>query len=239
MKKNFLVVFLIIILITTGAVYYFYGVQKNSGNQVFCTQEALLCPDGSYVARHGNKCAFDSCPNKGPFEGRLKSDGSGFWLITDSPDKNSQGVAYAMPLEIKTSSASTELVGNKVKVFGVFGEGNTFKVDRFEDLGDVTLGEVGVGKTVFINGVRITLNKIVQDSRCPVGVQCIWAGSVTANITLKSDTDSETTTIESNKPPKAFDSFLISIENITPSKVVSQEIAPQNYVLTFKVVTSE
>lgn len=30
--------------------------------QVACTQEAKLCPDGSYVGRTGPKCEFAQCP---------------------------------------------------------------------------------------------------------------------------------------------------------------------------------
>jgi len=33
-----------------------------SGEQVACTQEARLCPDGSYVGRTGPKCEFAACP---------------------------------------------------------------------------------------------------------------------------------------------------------------------------------
>ncbi len=32
--------------------------------QVFCTQEAKLCPDGSYVGRKGPKCEFEACPTQ-------------------------------------------------------------------------------------------------------------------------------------------------------------------------------
>ena len=31
-------------------------------DQVFCTQEAKLCPDGSYVGRTGPQCEFAACP---------------------------------------------------------------------------------------------------------------------------------------------------------------------------------
>src|SRR5258706_9652825 len=33
------------------------------GDGVVCTQEAKLCPDGSYVGRTGPKCEFAACPN--------------------------------------------------------------------------------------------------------------------------------------------------------------------------------
>jgi hypothetical protein len=29
----------------------------------FCTQEAMECPDGSYVGRSGSKCEFAECPS--------------------------------------------------------------------------------------------------------------------------------------------------------------------------------
>ncbi len=35
---------------------------KSIPNQVICTMEAKLCPDGSYVGRHGPNCEFDKCP---------------------------------------------------------------------------------------------------------------------------------------------------------------------------------
>ncbi|HEY4488520.1 MAG TPA: hypothetical protein VJB97_03300, partial [Candidatus Paceibacterota bacterium] len=37
------------------------GVAQSEG-AVMCTQEAKLCPDGSYVSRTGLNCAFAACP---------------------------------------------------------------------------------------------------------------------------------------------------------------------------------
>lgn len=35
---------------------------ENSDENIFCTQDAKLCPDGSYVGRSGPKCEFTPCP---------------------------------------------------------------------------------------------------------------------------------------------------------------------------------
>jgi len=247
--KKFTIISLGVIALLMAAVaitYYFYRPEESrenlndNENQVACTQEAFLCPDGSYVGRHGDKCAFDLCPNAGPFTGKLEQVSSGFRLLMNSPDKTGPEVSYSLPLEIKVSNVLGQFINQRVEVFGVFIKNNVFKVDRLENapITDATLGEVGVGKTTFVNGARITLNKVVQDSRCPVDVQCIQAGSVTANISLKSDTDSETINIESGKSPIQFDSFFVSLENIAPSKVASHELDPQSYILTFKVIPS-
>jgi len=54
------------ILLVSFAGYLNYSIwQLNSpagSGQVACTQEAKLCPDGSYVGRTGPKCEFVSCP---------------------------------------------------------------------------------------------------------------------------------------------------------------------------------
>jgi hypothetical protein len=39
-------------------------VPDNIGNNAVCTQEAKLCPDGSYVSRTGPNCEFSACPEE-------------------------------------------------------------------------------------------------------------------------------------------------------------------------------
>ncbi|KKU49601.1 MAG: hypothetical protein UX71_C0010G0011 [Parcubacteria group bacterium GW2011_GWA1_47_10] len=98
-------------------------------------------------------------------------------------------------------------------------------------------GAIGVGETKNVNGVRITLNKIVEDSRCPSDVQCIWAGRLVANVTLKSDTDEQTLDLASDAAPKTFDTFLVSIAGISPEKLVSEPST--SYKITFKVENNQ
>ncbi|MEX1997825.1 MAG: TspO/MBR family protein [Candidatus Andersenbacteria bacterium] len=38
--------------------------QDDAGGRTFCTQEAKLCPDGSYVGRTGPNCEFAACPGE-------------------------------------------------------------------------------------------------------------------------------------------------------------------------------
>ncbi|MFA6354465.1 MAG: hypothetical protein WCX12_02155 [Candidatus Paceibacterota bacterium] len=239
-NKKIILAVLIIVIIGGGA----YGLSKflnrtpADSQGIACTQEALLCPDGSYVSRTGSKCKFAACPNQPSFTGTLRQNAENFSLIFSSPENGGE-VSYVLPLVFESSSTIGQLVGQKIRVFGTFTEGITLSVNRFEklsgDAGDPTLGEIGIGKSVFINGVRITLNRISQDSRCPTDVQCIQAGWVTTNVTLQSDTDKETRDISSNAAPVAFDSFKISIESIKPSRVANSTPKPENYLITFRV----
>ena len=58
MKKNLII--LIIIAISATAMYIVSGYPKKQ--TVVCTQEALICPDGSAVGRSGPNCTFAPCP---------------------------------------------------------------------------------------------------------------------------------------------------------------------------------
>lgn len=42
--------------------YSIWQLSSNAAEPVFCTQEAKLCPDGSYVGRTGPNCEFTLCP---------------------------------------------------------------------------------------------------------------------------------------------------------------------------------
>lgn len=225
------------ILIAIGAAHWY--IRKNAEEPVLCPADAFQCPDGSYVGRRGPLCALSPCPNQESFTGILKQDASGFWLILGAPEGGME-VAYAMPLTVNVSNVIGQLVGKNVRVYGSFTEGAELAVDRLEglsgDAGNPTLGEVAVGESIFVNGVRITLNRIVQDSRCAVNVQCVWAGNVTANVTLKSNTDNETRDIVSDAAPVGFDSYQISIVKVKPLPVAGPELLkPERYLVTFRV----
>lgn len=55
------IIILAVVLIGGGTVYYYYAI-KAQPKPVACTEEAKLCPDGSYVSRTGPDCEFAECP---------------------------------------------------------------------------------------------------------------------------------------------------------------------------------
>lgn len=68
-KKHIRLSFLIFfsVLLIAGILFWFQSfkqqsVTDNNNQQVACTMEAKLCPDGSSVGRFGPKCEFAPCP---------------------------------------------------------------------------------------------------------------------------------------------------------------------------------
>ena len=64
--KNMGLVIVLIALVAAGYIYYNSRTKTtpvtNSDEQVFCTQDALECPDGSFVGRVAPTCEFAACP---------------------------------------------------------------------------------------------------------------------------------------------------------------------------------
>jgi len=235
MSKKILISVLVILAAIIGFLYY--NKQTPSDEQIACTMDALMCPDGSGVGRSGPKCEFEACPQQASFVGELQQTAGGeFQLVVPSPDATTQEVTYALPLEIRVSNALQDFIGKNVVVYGAFTTGNLYRVETLTEAtdSDITIGTVALGETKLINRVRITLNEITQDSRCPIDAVCIQAGSVTANVTLQSDTDKETVEITEGTSI-AFDIFRISIISVAPAPMASQPIDTAAYRIVFKV----
>jgi Leucine-rich repeat (LRR) protein len=57
----------------------------DTGNQVACTQEAKICPDGTAVGRSGPNCEFAACPAAKPTGGKvLNLSGQGLTKVPNS-----------------------------------------------------------------------------------------------------------------------------------------------------------
>lgn len=97
---------------------------------------------------------------------------------------------------------------------------------------EVTLG---IGQKGNFDILSITLNKLVQDSRCPMDVQCIQAGSVTVSVTLSDGTKTETKNFSSDKEPQTFGVYKIYIKNVEPLKDSKKETTTADYKITFNV----
>ena len=61
MIKTRNIVLMIVVIIVVAGVGYF-TLRDGVVEQIACTQEALMCPDGSSVSRTGPNCEFSTCP---------------------------------------------------------------------------------------------------------------------------------------------------------------------------------
>ncbi len=90
-----------------------------------------------------------------------------------------------------------------------------------------------IGETGNVDGPKVTPLAVLEDSRCPQGVQCVWAGRVriTARIDLGSGSQSRDLTL--GEPQQVADGTLTLVE-VLPAKRKDQPIYPDEYRFGFR-----
>lgn len=164
MSKNIKILYLVLIFVSISGIFVTlsFNLTKNNSdqNQIVCTADAKMCPDGSYVGRTGPKCDFAACPNV---------------------DKN------------------------------------VTKINQKIELGNI----------------NITPLEVVSDSRCPSGVQCIWAGTVVLKVKLEKGAIVKEVDMEIEKSI-IFEGEEVSLVSVSPEKN-QKEILSSDYNFTFSV----
>jgi hypothetical protein len=92
-----------------------------------------------------------------------------------------------------------------------------------------TMGQVMTGLSV-----SITPHKVIDDSRCPTDVQCIWAGTVKVKVTIKTPTETSDETLELGKPMQKG-AYTITFTELTPSPHSGETIPDSSYRFVFVV----
>lgn len=246
MTKNLAIVLLFLLLCAIAGVGIYSITSNRPTPPVFaCTMDALVCPDGSAVGRTGPNCAFAACPTGGRISGTfVTKNGSSTLTVLAEGGLAAENI---VPLDLHGVDVPPGLTGKHVTLEGVYQSGNTFVVSAFimptstaTSSAPATSGSpingvaLSIGESRAIGGVNITLNRIVSDSRCPVDVRCIQAGSLTVNLTLQGELDTETADVSSQSPHQ-FGSYLVSITKISPEKKSSTAYDPSSFRVSFSV----
>lgn len=106
--------------------------------------------------------------------------------------------------------------------------------------GDQTLLPTGINKPVTGFGVTITPIKVLEDSRCPVDVTCIQAGTVKMTAKVRIDQQgTESVETFSLGVPVSVGGGTITLVRVNPTKSAGGEIPSSNYQFSFKVVGIE
>ncbi len=89
---------------------------------------------------------------------------------------------------------------------------------------------LAIGEKMIVNGTIISPDKVLQDSRCPVDVQCIQAGTVTVHLT----TGDSGATLTLGQP-QTVAGMTIKLVSVTPAKQSKVTIVPSDYRFTFTI----
>lgn len=90
-----------------------------------------------------------------------------------------------------------------------------------------------IGQSVYVEGPRVTPLAVVEDSRCPEGVQCVWAGRVRISARIDLGARSETRELTLHKPEQVADGSLELIE-VRPARKRDTAIPNADYRFAFR-----
>lgn len=85
-----------------------------------------------------------------------------------------------------------------------------------------------IGETVMAGPVSITPERVVEDSRCPAGTQCIWAGRVR----IAAQVDGAPTELTLGQPVSARGGN-VALAEVNPPKRKDAELYPDEYRFGF------
>ena len=93
----------------------------------------------------------------------------------------------------------------------------------------------GLGQYAQVDGLRIRPIRVVEDSRCPTDVQCVWAGRLVVETEVSGGAPYQLRQLELGKPSGvAGAGGTVTLVAAQPPKMAGSEISREAYRFTFQ-----
>jgi len=99
--------------------------------------------------------------------------------------------------------------------------------------------KVTFGKTKRFDGGRLKIKflDVIEDSRCPEGVNCIWAGTARIKIAIIENDNSCEYEIETNGSHQSieYDGFVVELRSLEPNRKENDATVKEQYIATISI----
>ena len=92
----------------------------------------------------------------------------------------------------------------------------------------------GLGQVATVNGVRIRPIQVLEDSRCPALVRCVWEGRLTVRARMNGSGWTQIRDFQLGVL-QAVDQYRVTLIAAEPQKAAPGEIDPRAYRFTFAI----
>lgn len=96
------------------------------------------------------------------------------------------------------------------------------------------IARAGIAQTAYVNGPKVTPLAVLEDSRCPLRTQCIWAGQVRVLVRLQTGQGYRNEELTSGKPIQVMDGLLTLVETRPEPVAGGAPIDKSDYVFGFR-----
>jgi hypothetical protein len=92
-----------------------------------------------------------------------------------------------------------------------------------------------IGEVATVGGIRVRPVELLEDSRCPASVQCVWAGQVRVLVDInRADGARQQRDLTLGKPQN-IDWGMLTLIDVQPPKLAPGETDPRTYRFTFRL----
>jgi hypothetical protein len=92
-----------------------------------------------------------------------------------------------------------------------------------------------MGQTGVASALTLVPHELLEDSRCPEGVQCVWAGRVRLAVALAGTWGATDHVFTMGQSITSGGGETVTFVEVTPAKVASSSVPVADYRFTFKV----
>lgn len=124
-------------------------------------------------------------------------------------------------------------------------EGSGDPNQTFEDgpvaVGDTTTLELGKRVTFGETGIEVTFLRLAGDSRCPIGVTCIWEGDAEVRLLLDAPAAHAEVALHTTLDPRAVDvdSYTLELVDVLPYPIEGEPADPATRRIVITLVEAD
>lgn len=96
------------------------------------------------------------------------------------------------------------------------------------------VAEAKLGQTIDFGPANVTVVKVLEDSRCPVRVQCVWAGRVKVAVRIENRDGTSVRELTNEAPIQAGAGGILEMLEVRPEKVANRAISNGDYRFTLR-----
>lgn len=94
-------------------------------------------------------------------------------------------------------------------------------------------GRAAIDQPTRVGELILTPKRVVEDSRCPINVRCVWAGRVVLETRIDGAGWRETVHLELGKPHFTRGAG-VALVGVSPDKMAGEPALPAPYLFTFE-----
>lgn len=107
-------------------------------------------------------------------------------------------------------------------------------------VGDTAFVQLPIGRSVTVEELSIRFAAVAEDSRCPLGVYCVWEGNARVDLEVSSGLEGGILSLNTNLTPREadFGGRRIALAGLSPYPSAGVRHRPQDYVASLTVVAT-